>query len=190
MNKLNFPIAVQLEVTQDCNLHCNHCYNYWNYTNTIKTTEKFCDVINKIIDMDVFHVVLTGGEPLIDFKKVEYALKIFLKNNISVSLNSNLTLLNSEKAKRLKTLGLNSILTSIYSYDKSKHNQQVQRLDAFEQTIDGILFAQKEGISISVNMVVDKNNIEDVKQTGLWIKKLGVNQFCATRFCSPKKGFK
>ena len=50
----------------------------------------------------VFHVVLTGGEPFMNFDVLEYALEEFSAAGISTSVNSNLMLATLKKSFKVK----------------------------------------------------------------------------------------
>jgi len=59
----------------------------------------------------VFHVVLTGGEPFMNFDVLVYALEKFSAAGISTSINSNLMLATPEKVLKLRNTGLDHVLT-------------------------------------------------------------------------------
>ena len=68
---LKAPLSVQIEVTENCNHRCTHCYNYWKkgdkciFENmTFATAKKVAD---EVINSQVFGVTLTGGEPFLNF---------------------------------------------------------------------------------------------------------------------------
>ena len=71
-------------------------------------------LIKKLSEAKVFHVILTGGEPMSNFNILVKALKKLKENNISVSCNSNLILATDDKAKKLYEAGLDHILTSFF----------------------------------------------------------------------------
>ena len=72
MIRPNSPINVQLELTDVCNHACVHCYNNWRsyYPELMKKPNSedikiLFKIGQRVIDADVFHIVLSGGEPLI-----------------------------------------------------------------------------------------------------------------------------
>ena len=73
---LRAPVMVNLELTSGCNLQCRHCYNFWREDPaSMKDSidrQKIDRVIEKIVDAEIFHVVLTGGEPFLNFDILEY----------------------------------------------------------------------------------------------------------------------
>ena len=64
------PTTVNLELTELCNVKCRHCYNPWRdeTMGEISLSEiKLNLLIKKLSDAKVFHVILTGGEPMSNF---------------------------------------------------------------------------------------------------------------------------
>ena len=64
------PTTVNLELTELCNVKCRHCYNPWRdeTMGEISLNEiKLNLLIKKLAEAKVFHVILTGGEPMSNF---------------------------------------------------------------------------------------------------------------------------
>ncbi|MCX5712983.1 MAG: radical SAM protein, partial [Candidatus Omnitrophica bacterium] len=84
------PTVINLEITEGCNAACRHCYNFWR-ENKQNYLSMDMGSLSKAIEIfkeaGIFHVVLTGGEPLLKPDLLEYGIKELLKNNISVSCN-------------------------------------------------------------------------------------------------------
>lgn len=184
--KLKTPLVTQIEVTQNCNNLCMHCYNYWRYDGINKFN---CDepnnlenIVKRVIDADVFHIVFTGGEPLLKYDFLLSAVQLAASKNVSSSLNSNLAFMTSEKMKQLKEAGLGGILTSVYSADEKINNIEMNNSYALQNTLQGMATALNEGVSVSVNMVVTKNNFDQVYKTGAYLRNIGIHSFNASRF--------
>ena len=123
---MSAPISINLELLDSCNIQCRHCYNFWRedfqkHTNKM-TRELFDKFLEMVIDSGVFHVVLSGGEPFMNFEVLEYGLKRLTENGISNSVNSNLMLVTPEKIRRLRGVGLEHVLTSLNSYDSETND--------------------------------------------------------------------
>ena len=93
---LSAPIMINLEITSDCNVCCRHCYNFWRNDfdgrTNMMSKEKIDELVKMISSDGVFHVVLTGGEPFLNFRILEYALKKIHAAGLTTSVNSNLML--------------------------------------------------------------------------------------------------
>ncbi|RPI76470.1 MAG: radical SAM protein [Desulfobacteraceae bacterium] len=184
MQLFSAPTAVNLELTDTCNVKCRHCYNFWRKENSRHNTltpERFDRLIEQFREAGIFHVVLTGGEPLLQFELLEYGLKQLLACGMSVSCNSNLMLATDEKLRRLRDLGLDHILTSLNSADPDVNDYIVGRKGSHAKIIQGISAAKRNGIRISVNMIVSQINKHQVFETALLAHKLGAQKIFGTR---------
>ncbi|MCX6788654.1 MAG: radical SAM protein [Candidatus Jorgensenbacteria bacterium] len=187
---LDAPLSAHLEFTSSCNHKCRHCYNYWRSSEDIPSIPLTKELATKIIEQlsknSVFHVILTGGEPLLNMDVLVFAMNELKKRDISFSLNSNVTLLTNEMAERLRNAGLKTILVSLLSYEENIQDYITNRSGSHERTLRGIKIARENGIRIAINMVVSKTNLSHVKATGLFAKSLGSFAFSATRVMPPR----
>jgi len=182
---LSAPVTINLELISSCNIKCRHCYNFWrenNDQNIIKLSkEKFDRFLEMAIDARVFHVVLSGGEPFLNFDVLEYGLKCLRENEISHSVNSNLMLANTDKIKRLRDAGMEHVLTSLNSFDPKTNDYINNQNGSFEKILRGIKIARAEGMRISVNMILSQSNKHHVYKTGKLISELGCQRLFGTR---------
>lgn len=182
---LSAPIMINLELTSGCDIKCRHCYNFWrddsSSTKDKLTLNQMDELIDIIIRDKVFHVVLTGGEPLLNFNVLKHALERLHANNISTSVNSNLISTTPEKIKQLKDVGLDHILTSLNSYDSSTVDFMANKKGSFEKIINGIKIASDHGIRISVNMIISDVNKNHVYKTAQFCSEIGAQRIFATR---------
>jgi len=182
------PSTIQLEITDACQEHCRHCYNFWRQAqmSAKKMTRKEFDfILSELTKNQVFHCILTGGEPLLNFELMPDAIRLLIKNGLSVSCNSNLMAATKEKMDELKKAGLPHILTTLNSYRKDVNDLMVSTPGAYEKILSGIKCARDAGIRISVNMIITKNNINDIYKTAELAAKLGAEKFNATRTVPP-----
>jgi len=182
------PTTVNLELTELCNVKCRHCYNPWRdeTMGEISLDEvKLNLIVKKLAEAKVFHVILTGGEPMSNFPVLIKALKKLKENNISISCNSNLILATKEKAEALAKAGLDHILTSFPSIDKVENDYIMQSKNSLEKIISGIENCVNSGIRISANMVILRTNMDKIYDTGKLAAKLGCTKFFITRAVPP-----
>mgnify|MGYP001573739826 CR=1 FL=1 len=68
---LSAPINCQVELTTSCNHNCSHCYNFWRKdrerVNTSFNKATVSEIVRKIADAKVFDIIITGGEPLMEY---------------------------------------------------------------------------------------------------------------------------
>ncbi|MDA9101231.1 radical SAM protein [Omnitrophica bacterium] len=188
IRELSAPATVHIEFVSSCNEKCRHCYNFWREENApanLISRENVDKIIDAVQQAGVFHVILTGGEPLINYKQVLYAAQRLTDAGISISLNSNLILATEDKMKALRDAGLTHVLTSIISHDPQTHDFIASSPGAWAKIIKGIEATLASGISITNNMVISQRNKSHVYETGRLMKKLGVGGLCGTRVSPP-----
>lgn len=189
--ELSAPVTVQWEVTPWCNFACIHCYNHWRSSGDKKTRlevvpEFYQTTVSEIINNGVFGVTITGGEPLGVFKTIYPFLKQLVEAGVSLSLNSNGSMLAPEIARVLRNkLGVSSILISLPSAEGGLNAHITQRKRSHERTSRGIRVAIENGIRPTVNMVVTKLNLGRIFETGAYAASLGVKSFAATKASPP-----
>ncbi|MBT3921889.1 MAG: radical SAM protein [Nitrospina sp.] len=182
---LSAPIMINLELTDACNLKCRHCYNFWREDPMAANASLDNDHIDKVIEeikrADVFHVVLTGGEPFANFSTLEYAMRRLTEEGISTSINSNLMLVTPEKIQKLKDAGWDHVLTSLASYDAATNDDLMNKEGTFDKIIEGIKMTVDAGIRVSVNMVIAEINKDHVYETAKFCAELGCQKMFGTR---------
>lgn len=182
------PTCINLEITEVCNFKCTHCYNPWREeslgVNTL-TKEKANWLIDEFVNCGVFHLILSGGEPLSKFNLLEYIIKKATKKGLSVSVNSTLSLATPEKMIRLRDAGLDHILASWYDMDEDKTNATTGTKNSYNQVIRGIKCAVDNGIRVSVNTICTNSNKDGLYESGKLVHSLGATQFIAHRVVPP-----
>lgn len=182
---LSAPVMINLELTAGCNMKCRHCYNFWREDSTNVrdkiTIEQMDKIIDQVIEAKVFHLVLTGGEPMMNMEALEHGIRRCSEKGISTSVNSNLMLATPEKIQKLKDAGLDHVLTSLNSYRAEVNDYMVHQKNALERIVRGIKFAIAGGIRVSANMIISEPNKHDVYETARLCSELGVQRLFATR---------
>jgi MoaA/NifB/PqqE/SkfB family radical SAM enzyme len=172
--KLKAPLYAQIELTYACNLGCFHCYNEPRFSedngtlklNRVKVedvpTERFTEIAETLAENDVFAATLTGGEVFTVRDRLFPAIETLTRHDLETTVNSNLTLLKEDDAKRLRDLQIGGVMTSLASFNPDIHNKIMNKERAHQKTIRGIELLQKQGIYVTANMVVSQNNKNDV----------------------------
>lgn len=183
---LSAPLTAQVEVTQQCNESCLHCYNHWrkgdspSSFSTLNESQLF-RVVQELIRNRIFGITLTGGEPMLFKTAVYKAVKMCTTAGISCSLNSNLTTVKKEDGRALKEAGVSFVLTSLLSPEKNVHDAITERPGSYRKTLAGIAALQEAGVPVGVNMVIIKLNQDQIYEVGKFVASLGVRNFSATK---------
>ena len=101
-----------IETTLKCNANCIYCYNSNNRDENNAKIESFQIPSNFLLKWNIKNLVITGGEPLIDFEKTIRLIKYYRDKIDYIELLTNGLLLNRNKLKLLMKSGLDGISIS------------------------------------------------------------------------------
>lgn len=187
--KIDSPITAQIEITDQCNERCKHCYNTWQFTKSIfktLTNNEIDRIVEELGENNVFHTTITWWEPLLHKEQTFYTISKLLDKWISTTMNSNLTLVDEKTAKKLQDSWLKFILTSLISSNKDVHNMVTQKSRAFEMWLEWVENIKKyTNIWLWANMVLTQYNKNDVYETWKFLNDLGIKHFFVTRGSFP-----
>lgn len=186
--KLKSPLVTEITLTEECNHKCIHCYNHWRKDEkAIKSLSKeYIDKISLILkENEVFNVTISWWEPLYVFNDLIYMINSIKNSGLTMTMNSNITLLDENKAKKLKEAWLDVILTSLPSWSPEICDSITQIKWSFYKILQWIQIAQNNWIEVWINTVVYENNIDDLNETWKIVWKLWVPYFAASLWIPP-----
>ncbi|MFP3043468.1 radical SAM protein [Treponema primitia] len=165
--------SLQIELTSRCNERCIHCYI--PHENKICDIESslFYDTLDQCREMGVLDLKLSGGEPMLHKNFIDFLGKA-KECDLSVTVLSNLTLLNSDIIAEMKANRLASIQVSLYSMKKEIHEYITQLPGSFEKTKNAILELIKNDIMLQISCPVMKQNKESYVDVLAWAEKHNV----------------
>jgi radical SAM protein with 4Fe4S-binding SPASM domain len=170
--KLGIPLSVQLDLTYRCNERCVHCYLDHNDHGEM-TTAEIKDLLDQLADAGVFFLTISGGEILMRkdfFEILEYArTKMF-----SVKLKTNAVLIHEKEARRISSLGVESVQVSIYSHRPEIHDAITKLPGSLERSLDAIRFLQACGLHVIIANVLMRLNASDYPGVKTLAAELGV----------------
>lgn len=189
---INKPLNVIFNLTNRCNLQCQHC-DIWQIKDhhELNTTQWF-DIINAMSSwLGSTEITLNGGEIFLRddlFKIIDH----LNKNNFCVAINSNGTLINEEVVDRLAQLPLSQLEISYYSLKPEVHDELRGTKGSWQKATKAIelLLAKRKKLAGSplllVAVMVNEKNyaelpeiIEWANENKIWIslQSMDVN-FC------------
>lgn len=181
---LKSPLSVQVEITDNCNETCSHCYrscpSLAEKSGVALSPERAKYVIGEIIRAGVFSFSLTGGEPLLYPKSVKDAISEGKKAGLTCGVNTNLQPLTNQMADFFSENNVR-VLTSLASVEPEMHERIVGLKGSHARLVRNIEKLTNMGVRVSVNMVVRKDNFWQVYETGKFAHTLGVSRFSATK---------
>lgn len=159
--------SFQIELTSRCNERCVHCYIPHKYKLYDITPELYYSVLEQLRDMNVLSITLSGGEPMLHPRFLEF-LKAAQKYDFSVNVLSNLTLLNDEIVKAMRDTRLSSVQVSLYSMIPEHHDAITTLKGSFEKTKASILKLIENDIPLQISCPTMKGNKDDYADVLNW----------------------
>ena len=161
---------LMINITEKCNLTCKHCY-ITNKNRVDFPIDELKRIVREFYELQGIKLVLTGGEPLLysqlrdllSFLKDIPLIKVLLSNGVLFTDNP-----------EIFTLLRDNYFEVFVSIDglKETHND-FRDADCFQDSIDGIKRLLKEGITVSINTMVHKQNLNEFDDMLELFKSLG-----------------
>lgn len=168
------PYRMDLAVTYRCNNACAHCYNARQRSYPEMNTERWLQVLDKLWELSIPHVVFTGGEPTLRNDLPELIAHAEGNGQIT-GLNTNARRLNDRNyVARLVEAGLDHVQVTVESHNPSIHDQMVLAKGAWQQTIVGLENALDTPLFVMTNTTMLRGNSPYLGDTLDFLANLGV----------------
>jgi heme b synthase len=151
------------EVTRSCNLNCCHCRaaaERGPYPDELSTDESL-RLIDDIAAFSQPVIILTGGEPLLREDVYEIA-SYGTSRGLRMVMAPNGTLLDAQKAERLKTCGIQRVSISLDGATRESHDNFRRVEGAFDGALKGIEYLRTAGLEFQINTTVTLKNQRDL----------------------------
>lgn len=180
IHRMSTPIRVDIILNQDCNHKCIHCYNPWREQcnkkeeyNTEMVIRNIDIIASELKKANVWSAILTGGEPLLHPEVLFYCVKKLNEFGVSMSINTNLTLITPEIIESLLVdyNWNNIILTSLPALNERLCDEITRVKGSYRRIIDAIDLCVEKGIRVGINTVITKKNIGDLVEYVEFVKR-------------------
>lgn len=161
---------VHIDIISKCNEHCLHCYIPHSKKNTEMESDLFDKILQQCNDLNVLHLTLSGGEPLLHHNFLNFLNQI-IEYNYSVNILTNLVLFNDDFFDLIKNNPLVGIQTSLYSMDSTIHDKITGLKGSFEKTKRAILKLNDAGVAIQISCPILKQNKNSYYSVVEWGEK-------------------
>lgn len=165
--------SLHIEVANECNERCIHCYIPHEYKTKMIDSELFYRLIDEAREMNMINITISGGEPLLHKDFISF-LKKCREMDMSVNVLSNLTLLTDEIIDEMKRNTLLSVQTSIYSMTPSIHDSITKVNGSFERTKAALLKLKELGIPLQISCPIMKQNLDTFSDVIAFGKENGI----------------
>ncbi len=172
---------LQFQYDYRCNFRCQHCditkiqaknKNRFFTPNDVKELSRQAD------EMGLAHIVITGGEPLV-FPDFDDIVKAIDPAKFYITSDTNGWFLDAERARHLKSIGVDKIQLSLDSLRPSEHDKFRRKPGSHERCIRAIDAALEAGLNIIIQTVVTKQRIRSEEFIDFlgFLNKKGVGVF-------------
>jgi len=143
-----------------CNLKCRHCcIENMRYDAPSLTIEHVRNLAAQADELGIAQMNLAGGEPLM-FKEFDELIEAIDPQKFYIGLDTNGLLINEERARHLKQIGVDKVKISIDSIDEEEHNY-MRNAKVYKKAIEAISIARKAGLHAIINTVATGINIRN-----------------------------
>lgn len=167
-SKFTFPLTLQFEVTERCNVKCKHCYNKSGEENSkvdCMSPEKWKEFSRYLVSKGgIFQAVISGGEPLLLGDDLFEIMDILHDDGTSFLVISNGFLLTQEKVRKFSKYRYKWFQVSIDGVDSVFHDDFRQREGSWDRAVNGAYMISKEGIPLTIAHSVTPANLDNVEK--------------------------
>jgi radical SAM protein with 4Fe4S-binding SPASM domain len=168
------PYRMDLAVTYRCNNDCPHCYNARPRDFGEMSITQWKQVIDRIWEIGIPHIVFTGGEPTLRNDLPE--LIAYAESNGQITgLNTNARRLGDQRfLNQLIDAGLDHVQVTVESHDATIHDEMVNAKGAWRQTIKGLRNALETPLYVMTNTTMLRQNSPYLNKTLDFLAEIGV----------------
>jgi radical SAM protein with 4Fe4S-binding SPASM domain len=158
------PLRVMFEVTYRCNFHCRHCYVPDSYKEKVKElgTARCLSIIDQLADAGCFYLGFTGGEPFMRKDLLELVSHA-VKRGMQVIINSNGSLIDAAKARRLARLGVNKVDITVPALDAKTFEAITLAPGSHAKVFRAIRSLKQAGVPLGLKSCVLKENQSQIE---------------------------
>lgn len=164
---------IHVDVSGFCNEHCVHCYIPDKFKNKAMQSEVFERILEQGRACNVLNITISGGEPMLNPNLLDF-VKSCRRDNFSVNLLSNLTLLTDEMVAEFEKSPLLSVQTSLYSMAPDVHDSITNSRGSFVKTKRAIEVLYEHNIPMQINCPVMRQNKDSYQDVLNWAKSLNI----------------
>jgi MoaA/NifB/PqqE/SkfB family radical SAM enzyme len=152
---------LQFQYDYKCNFRCHHCDITGLRSNKKKryfTTNDVKELSRQADEMGLAHIVITGGEPLI-FPDFDDIIKAIDPQKFYITSDTNGWFLDAERAKHLKSIGVDKIQLSLDSLSVAEHDDFRRKTGSHARAVQAIDASLEAGLNIILATVVTKQRV-------------------------------
>ncbi len=150
------PIFATYDVTSRCNMKCTYC-GWWKKDTPELSSRDALRVIDQACQLGISFINLCGGEPMMREDLIALAKRASTYGCV-VGMNTNGTLLNSDRASRISEAF--DVVTVSLDGPEEIHEKGRRVKGSFKRALDGIKLLRSKGVRTGASVVLSPWNIE------------------------------
>ena len=155
------PYYINWNYTYACNFNCSHCYTRAPKYPDELDTQAYHQIVDQLIDLQVFRIGLGGGEPIVRADCLEMISRMG-HAGIYVLLTSNGWFIDQRMAADLKKAKLGLLALSIDSIIPEKHDVIRKQQNSFERVLKAAKHSVDVGLNVYLAIVLNKTNMDEL----------------------------
>jgi radical SAM protein with 4Fe4S-binding SPASM domain len=172
--KLSAPYRMDLALTYRCNNNCSHCYNARERNYPELDTQNWKQIIDKLWEIGIPHLVFTGGEPTLR-DDLPDLVRYAEQKGFVTGLNTNgRKLANQDFLQDLIDAGLDHVQITLESHIANIHDEVVLAKGAWQETVQGIKNVVNSKLYFMTNTTLLKNNHDYLEKFLAFTHELGI----------------
>lgn len=162
--------SVTLELINNCNANCIHCYLDKN-TISIQKNKVF-ELLDNLRDLGVFEIKLTGGEIMMR-EDINEIIKYARKRQFRLILLSNLTHLNEKTIGVISKYYVDQVETTIFSLNEDTNDGFMRNPGGLKNTLSNINLLLNMNIEVLVKTWIMKFNFHEMEYMKSYFENIG-----------------
>ena len=161
--RLVLPQAVNLYITYRCRSRCSHCFlvQSGKIDRHELTREALFSIIDQLSELQVFLLIVSGGEPLLHpnfFEVLKYANERRMLPLVAITG----TRVSDEEVARYAAAGIPSIQMSLDGAS-ARANDEIRGSGSFSDIVSAVRRFQSAGVSVNLAICVHRQNLEEIE---------------------------
>lgn len=167
--------SITISVTESCCLSCGHCSQSAPLGKGRQfELDKLKEIISDASDLGTRYLGIFGGEPLL-YPKLDSVIEFsFEKGYRDIMIFSKGTLINEQRARKLRCLGINQMQISCDSHIPEIYESIVGEKGSFVKFYKGIYSLLNAGIKVLLKVVITNKNIDTIPELIEYFISMGV----------------
>lgn len=184
------PLHVAWELTRRCNAQCLHCSSSSGPQSQDPvefSTENALGIIDQLADAGVRVLAFSGGEPLLRpdlFTLIEHAVQRGLTTNVC----TNGSLVDDDKAQRLKEAGLHSVTVSLDGACAETHDNLRHFPGLFDLAVRAIRTLVSHNHRVGISFTPTLANYGEASEVVHLAYLLGTDSVCLSQYIPTGRG--